>query len=330
MSGTRLRRVGIAIAATGLVLIGLGVTSGPAAAAPVTFTNWTKEGATSAGNWVLSDSDATVTQTLNGAPTFFVSPTDLTENTFTGTITPLSAGADGDYFGVVLGYTDPLGLNSGACDPTDAKCPNDYVLFDWKHDDQAPAQEGMSLIRVNGNFEVNDASANLPCFWVHDDEPQNGCDILDTDFGTDKGWDFDVAYTLRFTYTAALVRVERIVNNQATTLLEATGTFPTGRVGFYNYSQAQVRYTGFNSQQVTQTTTTSTTSTTAAPTTTTTAVATTTTSRPATTTTVASAVLRRTGLDDGSTQLLIGAGLLALGALMVGARGRRPQGRYFT
>jgi hypothetical protein len=333
-------------------MIGLGVQSGgPATAAAVSFSDWTVEGASGAGQWTVSDGGATVIQEINGAPTFLVSPTNLTEDTFTGTITPLASGGDGDYFGVVLGYTDPLGANSDACDADEATCPNDYVLFDWKHDDQGVAKAGYSLIRVNGNYEMNDGGDEPSCHWAHVDGAD--CDILDSDFAPANGWAFDTAYTLRFTYTSTLVRVERIVNNVATTLLEATGTFPAGRVGFYNYSQADVRYAGFDAQQATtttssstsstivgtSTTSTTTSSTTSSTTSTTIANATTTTSnptttsttRPATTSTTRQVVLSgRTGLDDGPTQMLLGAALLGIGALLTAARGKRPDGRYFS
>lgn len=343
-------RVGPVLLVIGAAVFSLGLAGGGLDAAPVSFNDWTVEGASDAGSWEVTDGGATVTQTVNGAPTFFVSPTDLTQDTFTGSITPLAAGGDGDYFGVVLGYTDPLGANSDACDPDGAKCPNDYVLFDWKHDDQGDAKAGYSLVRVNGDFVVNDANADLPCFWNHSDDPANGCDVLASNFSPDAGWNFDEVYELRFTYTSSVVRVERVVGGNPTTLLEATGSFPMGRVGFYNYSQAQVRYTGFDASQATTTTTdpsastttttavattsstvpasTSTTSPTSTTTTTTHATATTT-QLPATTTTTRVGVLSRTGTTGLPIQLVLGAVLVCLGALLIGLRGSASDGVHF-
>lgn len=348
-------RVGILCVVAGWALLGLGLVGGPATAEPVMFDEWTVEGAADAGDWQVSDDGMTVRQQTNGAPTFFVSPDDLTVDTFTGSITVDANAGDGDYFGVVLGYTNPLGDESVQCDTED--CRQDYVLFDWKHDDQDVAKAGMSLVRINRDDDVRTTNGG-DCFWPHTDSPETGCDVLATDYAPEKGWQFGVTYDLRFTYTASRIKVERIEDpNAPITIFDVTGTFPAGRVGFYNYSQAGVTYAGFDATQSPTTTTLSTTSSTTSPTsstssttssstptstststststpgpTPTTAPSTSTTARPTTTTgAVAAGTLARTGNGGGTGAALVGgAALIAMGALLTALRGGRPVGKHF-
>ena len=60
----------------------------------------------------------------------------------------------------------------------------------------------------------------------------------------DTGWDDQTAYDFRFVYTqsALQVFVEDVLE------LSIAGSFPDGRLGFYNFSQGDVRYSAFESE----------------------------------------------------------------------------------
>lgn len=214
-------------------------------------------------------------------------------------------GGDWNVSGVTANSTNP-------CDePT---CQMEFVLFDWKHDDQDVAKAGMSLVKVNGEFDPGDVSTEG--FWTHEDDPAGGFDVLATDFGPTKGWEFGTDYNLRFTYTTTRVKVERIVSGVASTIFDVVGVFPAGRVGFYNFSQAQVRYSGFSQSQTTTTLP---------------GVTTTSTTVPATTsTTVRVSSLARTGGDNWKWPLAAGPVLIAVGVQLTATRNRRPDGHHYS
>lgn len=316
MKGLSRARLGALSAAVGVLLVGLGMTGPSAQAATNSLSNWTKQGAPGAGTWTLAGDGNSVTQTINGAPTFFVSPFLKDSATFEVDITPANS-SDNDYVGVVLGYTSPNG--DATC--ASQNCQNSYILLDWKQEDELSEEAGFSLIRVNGSFDVRDPNGQIPCFWDHTDSAT--CDVLDTELGDSLGWTEGAVNTLRITYGPGNVKVERVGNLATTTIFDVAGVFPTGRIGLYNYSQANVLYAVRDLADPTAPTTT-TTSTTIAPTSTTAAPAT-------TTSTALRAQIVRTGPnDDAGLELAAGAALIVLGAVLTAARGKRPLGRHFS
>lgn len=321
--GTWRARAGAVLVVVGMVFVGLALRGEPALAATNTLAGWTQQGAATAGVWQVAGNGLSVNQTSNGAPTFFVSPTNYSSATFTVTMTPETT-SDDDYIGVVLGYTKPL--NDATCGNAD--CPVDTLLLDWKKASQPTgADEGLNLIRVNGTFNVRSTTDQIPCFWTH--VASNQCQVIATVEGANTGWVFDQPNILKITYSPNHIKVEKVTGQTAATLIDQDCTCPAGRIGFYNYSEANVTYGIADLPSDPGTTTT-----TAAPTTTTVAPSTTTppTTVRAVIATTTTRVLARTG-DNATTtslQLLGGVALVAFGALLVGARGRRPGGRFYT
>jgi len=84
--------------------------------------NFTQEGETSAGDWRLSGTGFSVQQTINGSPTFCVSPDDIINTTITG-ILRVEETLDNDFIGFVFGYKSPIAAIGDA--------PNDreFLLF---------------------------------------------------------------------------------------------------------------------------------------------------------------------------------------------------------
>lgn len=316
MKGLSRARWGALSAAVGVLLIGVAITGPAATAAPTSLSGWTQQGATGAGTWTVAGDGNSVTQTLNGAPTFFVSPFLKEAVTFDLDITPATS-VENDWVGVVLGYTGPVG--DATCSSQD--CANSFILLDWKQESEASGQAGFSLIRVNGTFNIRDANETLPCFGTHTDT--SACDLLGVNYGTNLAWTEGQVNTLRITYGPGQVKVERVGTLANTTVFDVTGVFPTGRVGLYNYSQPSVTYAVRDLADPAPTTTTS--STTSTPPTTVAAV----TSTSGGPTTLAATIVRTGPGDTATIQLGLGAALVVLGAVLTATRGKRPEGAYY-
>ncbi|MBL8702396.1 MAG: VPLPA-CTERM sorting domain-containing protein [Alphaproteobacteria bacterium] len=226
-----------------LMTTALSLAAVPALAAPVDLTTWAEKGNSGNGTWTVEGGGTSVLQTINGDPTFFVSPTSLINKKFTGKITVTAAGAgDDDYIGFVFGFNNPTGNTASGNDNYD------FVLFDWKQGDQSSggflAREGFNLSRVNGT--ITDL---IPGFWGHTDS--TGFDVLETSYSATSGWVESTEYTFEITYQETNFKL--VLSGGAfgagTTIFDVAGSFPNGAFGFYNYSQAQVRYSGLTEDE---------------------------------------------------------------------------------
>jgi hypothetical protein len=199
-----------------------------------------------------------VYQSINGDPTFFVSPAPVFNTTVSGTFT-MEREEDDDFVGFVFGYQTP---NAGTA-PTDW----DFLLFDWRNfEDRSGASTpfpnrdpGFRLLDVDCTF--GDAGCGPdPLTEVNPSDPfgpltyGSGVDLLAEDVPAE-GWEYNTPYTYELRYTADSLRV-RIEGGTGTyaagvTVFEFSASdlgfasFPSGRFGFYNNSQGGVRYTGF-------------------------------------------------------------------------------------
>ncbi|MGI9017166.1 MAG: cell wall-binding repeat-containing protein [Euzebya sp.] len=222
----------------------------PAAVAqdqPIDFDlrTWTQEGPAEWGDWEVSDDGLEVIQTINHSPTFFVSPDTFASASIDG-VFEVQTSSDDDYIGFVLGYQGPRSPDTTGYD---------FLIFNWKQNAQShagcAAEEGMSLLRVVGQ---EDADADYtpsgdahPALWCHSQQELDDrgydmdVDVLDTRWGENTGWEDETEYRFTLHYTPSNVRIE--IDGQ--TVFDVDGTFPEGAFGFYNYSQSDVRYSGF-------------------------------------------------------------------------------------
>jgi len=197
---------------------------------PVLLDNWIQEGLLSNGNWTVSADNRSVLQSINGAPTFFVSPDTFINTTFEGQFSVRTT-SDNDFIGFVFGFNRPIGEEEFF----------DFYLFDWKQGNQsiggyfAPA--GFTLARVQGTVTGNLTGGNHP-YWNHSDTTIT---ILDTLFADTLGWQDSLEYNFELLYETNRIRIKI----DDTEIFDVQGKFPAGRFGFYNYSQALVRYQGF-------------------------------------------------------------------------------------
>lgn len=240
---------------TFLIATVFGGTYGAAAlAAPIDLTPWVEQGNPSNGTWTVQGGGTQVFQSINGDPTFFVSPNNYLNTEFKGKF-KVAADGDNDFIGFVFGYQSPIAANS---DPA-----NDYsfFLFDWKQGDQADglgfASEGFTLSYVNGLV------AGYSPFWAHSNatSPDADFEVIDTDYGATRGWVDNTEYEFTLLYQSNRVKIDIKGGTgdfaSGVTIFDidpddvaALNAFPDGRFGFYNYSQSQVTYEGFTEEVV--------------------------------------------------------------------------------
>ncbi|GAB5538093.1 MAG: hypothetical protein Salg2KO_01960 [Salibacteraceae bacterium] len=194
----------------------------------IDLATWVEEGDPNNGVWTVGGGGFSVNQTINGDPTFYVSPDSFVNVIITGDII-VNTTADDDWIGFVFGYVDP-----------DSNSPTnyDFYLFDWKQNDQNFGgwfgPEGFSLSRVNGPI------TNLPQAFSAKAGPY--VDLLASDYGNNKGWNDLQLYKFALTYT----NTRTVISVDGDTIFDIYGCFPPGRFGFYNYSLSQVNYSNFS------------------------------------------------------------------------------------
>lgn len=217
-----------------LAIAGLGMAgASQATTVPINLNTWTQMGPLGNGNWNVATDGQSVLQTINGNPTYFVSPDSFINSTFEGSFGVESGGNwDDDYIGFVFGLQDA----------------NEFWLFDWKQGDQSGSSSGFTLSYVTGGPSA------IP-FGNHGSDDTD-YDVVDTDYADD-GWDDNTVYDFLLTYQDNRIKIEidgssifDILNSDSGVPNQALsgGNFRSGQFGFYNYSQEDVRYQGFTQE----------------------------------------------------------------------------------
>ncbi|PLX32993.1 MAG: hypothetical protein C0604_04305 [Clostridiales bacterium] len=184
----------------------------------IDLSTWEQKSTSGSGTWTLEEGNRTVTQSVNGSPTFYVSPDDIIDKVVQGTI-QVKTTSDDDFIGFVFGFKEPAGINS---------YPYDFYLFDWKKSNQSPALEGYRLMRV-------DAPTGTDLWGCAGTEVE----ILAEAYG-DIGWTANTLYTFKLIYGSSRIKI--LIDDEIIFDVTTDGAFQTGKFGFYNYSQAMVEY----------------------------------------------------------------------------------------
>ena len=192
----------------------------------IDLNTWNQAGDAGNGSWNVASDGSFVQQTINGNPTFFVSDDSFINKEFTGSFS-VETTSDDDFIGFVFGFN---GLD-------------DFYLFDWKQNQQnyyGVGNEGFTLSKISAGANV----ATLESLWSH---TGTGIDVIATDYGSTRGWADNVSYefTLGYTDTAINISINGgdYINENIFSIADLTNT--AGNFGFYNASQEQVRYSGF-------------------------------------------------------------------------------------
>jgi hypothetical protein len=221
MKSLRLNRKIIGGLATALFTATLNLS---AHAGPVDLNTWVDEPA-GAGNWTVGGGGGHVVQSVNGAPTFFRGNLTALNQSLTSKI-EVGNTSDDDFVGFAIGFD--------AGDATSASA--DYLLLDWKRRDQSPAVDGLAVSRVTG------LRGNNNDFWQHVGSVEELARA--TNLGS-TGWNENVEYEFTIEFTSASLRVLVDGVEEFNFLAADVGdgsSFNGGNFAFYNYSQANVRY----------------------------------------------------------------------------------------
>lgn len=224
--------------------------SGIASAAPVDLNTWTAESYPAvsgfgAGVWNVAGDGSSVTQSVNGQPTFFYSDFTAFGTKTTGTIRVSSTGGDDDYIGFALGFNSGDSINSSAS----------YLLIDWKKATQnfnfgtpssSPGGNALVGLAVSLVTGIPDADE----FWQHANLAGTpaGSGLTELARGTtlgSTGWAFNTDYEFSFDFGPN--NLEVFVNG--TKEIDINGVFTDGRMAFYNFSQASVTYSAFELEE---------------------------------------------------------------------------------
>ncbi len=224
----------------------LAASAAGALAAPLNLSSWVEltldfPGGQSAGNWVLEPGNTAVTQVINADPSFYRNNVNQGAYTIDGTWQVLPAGAgDDDYMGFAFGYQNS----------------SNFYLFDWKRGTQGfagrTAAEGMTIKRFTGATGSGLADLSIAEFWENQ-VSFGDMNVLARNHSATASWEFGRLYNfqLDFNVTPGTFRV--IVKDGGTTLWDQTvadATFTSGQFAFYNNSQSQVRYAGFEQEVI--------------------------------------------------------------------------------
>ncbi len=192
----------------------------------VDFNTWSKAGQPANGNWVVQNGGTQVHQTVNGDPSFFISPFDLMNVRLRGRFKTNDLGFDDDYMGFVFSFLDPMGASDNF----------DCWLYDWKQAQQGGAPSGMSLDRALGVIPPANYNAQ---FWNHQNSPEFTV-VQNTFGGPGWVWNNNHDFELQLTYTRATIYVD------GNLIFDQFDCFKPGRFGFYNLSQKDCYYSNFS------------------------------------------------------------------------------------
>ncbi|MBM25493.1 MAG: hypothetical protein CL760_07405 [Chloroflexi bacterium] len=170
------------------------------------------------GAWSVSNDGTYAYQAINGNNTIFQSKaTTYGNTTIKGRMRVRASGGDDDFIGMVFGKTSE----------------SDFYLWSWKKLNQSinggVSYEGHYLAHVTGGVGAIN--------WFMEKD-KSGYDALDSLISTSIGWNHDIYYNFEIKYTPTKIEVWV----EGTKVLEASGAFPAGQIGFFNLSQGQVEY----------------------------------------------------------------------------------------
>lgn len=223
----------------GLILTA-GALTAATQAAPVDLTTWSPltlnfAGGQPAGNWSLQPGNLSVIQTINADPSFFLNNLNQTAFSIDGSWRVNERGGDDDYMGFVFGYQNSA----------------NFYLFDWKQGSQnyvgTTAAEGMTVKKFTG--ATGDGLVDLSLDELWENEVDYGdMKVLATNHGSTVGWVDQTLYDFHLDFNVVPGQFTIVVKQGATELWNTTvvdNTFSDGQFGFYNYSQQEVEYAGF-------------------------------------------------------------------------------------
>lgn len=210
-----------------------------AQAAPIDLSSWSAStldfaGGQAAGNWELQAGNTAVVQTLNADPSFYLNSLNQTQYSMHGTW-EVTTTADDDYMGFAFGYQNS----------------SNFYLFDWKQSGQSYqgryANEGMTIKKFAGPSDDGVTDLSLAKLWENNFNMEY-MTVLAANQSSTKGWADNTVYDFYLDFNLNSGEITVVIAQDLTELWNVTlndMTFTSGEFGFYNYSQENVKYAGF-------------------------------------------------------------------------------------
>ena len=200
------------------------------------LSKWKEQNPNSNGTWSApyNSSNAKVYQSVNGSPSYWVSPTTFIGGEVSGYFKLHSSGGDNDDVGFIIGAT------GGCASAQSYQTCNTFIRFAWNAGGISP--KGFSLTYYNGGtIQHSIKYGNVA----------SGVTVLPNTNTLDDYWSHNTKYTFRCDYKRDKIIVEvkngtsRIIQIEAPASVFGLTEFPAGVFGFYNYSQRNVEYGNF-------------------------------------------------------------------------------------
>ena len=139
--------------------------------------------------------------------------------------------SDNDFIGFVFGYRND----------------HQFYIFDWRQDTEGDsaygnAKEGFRIIKIDA---TSSKDLGLYDFWNSNTDNST---ILASSYGDNKGWDDKTIYDFHLEFFPGKFTIVVYLGGTKTELWNITvndNSFDSGQFGFYNFSQEQVEYSGF-------------------------------------------------------------------------------------
>ena len=179
------------------------------------------------GQWVLSKNNTVVTQIINADPSVYLNNIDQTSYQINGSW-QVKTTNDNDMIGFVFGY----------------KNDHQFYLFDWKQEtqeDNGLAYEGFRIIKIDAKSR---ADLDYNDFWSSNTENSK---ILASNYA-DNGWTDNTVYDFHLKFSPGKFTIIVYIGETETELWNITindNSYTSGQFGFYNFSQENVEYSGF-------------------------------------------------------------------------------------
>lgn len=221
----------------------LSVATAAANAAPINLSSWSPltldyPGGQGAGSWVLEPGNTAVKQVINADPSFYLNNLNQTSYKMQGSWQVQESGGDDDYMGFVFGYQNS----------------SNFYLFDWKQGTQGyvgrTAAEGMAIKKFDGAGSNGLTDLSLEEFWENRVSFGDMTILAKNQIGT-AGWVDNVLYDFLLEFNLNPGEIHIVVKQGATELWNVTvndTTYASGQFGFFNNSQQDVRYAGFEQE----------------------------------------------------------------------------------
>ena len=209
----------------------------PAFSAPLDLSGWAEytydlTGGQSAGNWVVAAGNESVTQVVNADPSMYLNNLNQTSYEMDGSWQVNTTGDD-DFMGFVFGYQDD----------------SHFYIMDWKQGTQTAYGAATAGFTIKQIAADSAADLTLNDFWESDGTANST--ILASSFGN--GWGDNTSYDFHLDFEPGVFTIEVSQTGAPITITDPllwdvtvnNSTYTSGQFGFYNFSQEQVQYSGF-------------------------------------------------------------------------------------